>query len=54
MFLLDTNAVSKLYKVEDSRANADVVTWISNQISGRFFLSVLTFIELEIGVLRTE
>ena len=54
MYLLDTNVVSELRKVGDGRADASVVAWISNQLSGRFYISVLTLMELEIGILRIE
>ena len=54
MFLLDTNVVSELRKVGDGRADASVVAWISNQLSGSFYISVLTLMELEIGILRIE
>ena len=54
MFLLDTNVVSELRKVGDGRADVNVVAWISNQLSGSFYISVLTLMELEIGILRIE
>lgn len=54
MFLLDTNVVSELRKVGDGRADASVVAWISHQLSGSFYISVLTLMELEIGILRIE
>ena len=54
MFLLDTNVVSELRKVGDGKANVNVVAWISNQLSGSFYISVLTLMELEIGILRIE
>ena len=54
MFLLDTNVVSELRKVGDGRADARVVAWISSQANGRFYVSVLTLMELEIGILRIE
>lgn len=54
MFLLDTNVVSELRKVGDGRADVNVVAWISDQLSGSFYISVLTLMELEIGILRIE
>ena len=54
MFLLDTNVVSELRKVGDGRADARVVRWIGNADAGSFYISALTLMELEIGVLRIE
>jgi predicted nucleic acid-binding protein len=52
MYLLDTNVVSELRKA--SRADAAVRTWAENTPAGSFWLSVITVLELEIGVLRME
>ena len=54
MFLLDTNVVSELRKVGDGRADTNVVTWISGQAATTFYISALTLMELEIGILRIE
>ena len=54
MFLLDTNIVSELRKVGDGRADARVTTWISGQDATSFYVSALTIMELEIGILRIE
>ena len=54
MFLLDTNVVSELRKVGDGRADARVVRWIGNADAASFYISALTLMELEIGVLRIE
>ncbi|WP_299655379.1 type II toxin-antitoxin system VapC family toxin [uncultured Jannaschia sp.] len=54
MFLLDTNVVSELRKVGDGRADPNVTRWIAAQDAGRFYISALTLMELEIGVLRIE
>ena len=54
MFLLDTNVVSELRKVGDGRADERVTAWISGQDAASFYLSVLTLMELEIGILRIE
>lgn len=54
MFLLDTNVVSELRKVGDGTANAFVTRWISGQEASTLFVSVLTLMELEIGILRIE
>ena len=54
MFLLDTNVVSELRKVGDGRADAHVVAWISRHDAAGFYISALTLMELEIGILRME
>ena len=54
MFLLDTNVISELRKIGDARADVNVVAWVAKQDAGSFYLSVLTLLELEIGILRIE
>ena len=54
MFLLDTNVVSELRKVGDGTANTFVTKWVSGQEASTLFISVLTLMELEIGILRIE
>ena len=54
MFLLDTNVISELRKVGDGRADPHVRSWISAHDATRFYISALTVMELEIGVLRIE
>jgi predicted nucleic acid-binding protein len=54
MFLLDTNIISELRKAGDGKADANVVAWISNVDAGSLYLSAVTLVELELGVLRLE
>ncbi len=54
MFILDTNVISELRKVGDGRADPRVTAWLSNQDASVCFISSLTLMELEIGVLRIE
>jgi predicted nucleic acid-binding protein len=54
MFLLDTNVISELRKVGDGKADANVVAWISNVDATSFYLSAVTLMELELGILRLE
>ena len=54
MFLLDTNVVSELRKAGDGRADANVVAWCAGRDAGELYISSLTLMELEIGVLRVE
>ena len=53
-YLLDTNVVSELRKVGDGKADARVTAWISGQDAASFYISALTLMELEIGILRIE
>lgn len=54
MFLLDTNVVSELRKAGYGRADPAVVAWCQDQDAATLFISALTLMELEIGVLRIE
>ena len=51
MFVLDTNVLSAW---RGRQADPSVATWCLQQDSGDFHISVLTLMELEIGVLRME
>ena len=54
MFLLDTNVISELRKLGDGKADAHVVAWVSGRDAASFYISALTLMELEIGILRIE
>ena len=54
MFLLDTNVVSESRKLGDGKADTRVVAWISGQDAESYYISALTLMELEIGILRVE
>lgn len=54
MFLLDTNVLSELRKLGDGRADARVTAWARDHEVGSMFVSVLTLMELDIGILRLE
>jgi predicted nucleic acid-binding protein len=53
-YLLDTNVISELRKLGDGRADANVVAWIGPQDATSFFLSAITILELERGVLGVQ
>lgn len=53
-YLLDTNVVSELRKIGDGKADAKVTTWIDAQDAESFFLSAITILELERGVLGIQ
>jgi hypothetical protein len=54
MFLLDTNVISELRKAGDGKADANVVAWLSSVDSTRFYISAVTLMEIELGILRIE
>ena len=54
MFLLDTNVVSELRKVGDGKADPHVVRWISGVDATALYLSAITLMEIEQGILRIE
>lgn len=54
MFLLDTNVISELRKAGDGRADANVTAWLAQEDAASFFISAITLMELEIGVLQVE
>jgi len=54
MYVLDTNVISELRKVGDGRADPNVTRWIEARDARQLYISVLTVLELEIGVLRVE
>jgi predicted nucleic acid-binding protein len=54
MFLLDTNVVSELRKVGDGKADANVIAWVSSVDAATLYLSAMTLMEIELGVLRIE
>lgn len=53
-YLLDTNVVSELRKVGDGKADANVVAWFGTRATASFFISALTILELERGVLSVQ
>lgn len=54
MYLLDTNVVSELRKAKSGKANKNVIAWAKNVSSSSLFLSVISILELETGVLLVE
>lgn len=54
MYLVDTNVVSELRKVHLGKANPNVVTWANTVNASDLFISVITIMELELGVLAIE
>lgn len=54
MYLVDTNVVSELRKVHLGKANPNVVIWANTVNASDLFISVITIMELELGVLAIE
>jgi predicted nucleic acid-binding protein len=54
MFVLDANVVSALRKVKAGKANKNVGAWSASVSPGALFLSVVTILELETGILLVE
>lgn len=54
MFLLDTNVISELRKAKSGKADNNVVAWANSVSAARLFISVITILELETGVLLLE
>ena len=54
MYLLDTNVLSELRKVGDGKADPNVITWISSVDAANFYLSAISLMELELGILLVE
>ena len=54
MYLLDTNVISELRKVGSGKANARVVAWAQSVDTAALYLSAISLLELELGVLQVE
>lgn len=50
MFLLDTNVVSELRKAKTGKINPNVKAWSESVLATQLFLSVVTLLELEMGI----
>lgn len=53
-YLLDTNVVSELRKVGDGKADPNVTKWVGAQNSNDLFISAITILELERGILGIQ
>ena len=53
-YLLDTNVVSELRNIGDGKADANVVAWVGRKDSTAFFISAITILELERGILGVQ
>jgi predicted nucleic acid-binding protein len=54
VFLLDTNVISELRKAGDGKADTNVVAWLSSVDAATLYVSAITLMEIELGILRME
>jgi toxin FitB len=54
MYLLDTNVVSELRKAKTGKVNRNVRAWAKSVSASALFLSAISILELEIGILVIE
>lgn len=54
MYVLDTNVVSELRKANSGKADANVITWANSVPATSLFLSAISVLELEMGILLIE
>ncbi|WP_217907439.1 type II toxin-antitoxin system VapC family toxin [Massilia sp. BJB1822] len=54
MYLLDTNAISEMRRLGSGKCDPRFAAWANDAQPGELFLSAITILELEIGVLRAE
>ena len=54
MYLLDTNVVSELRKAKTGKIDKNIATWAGSVSAQSHFLSAITILELETGVLLIE
>lgn len=54
MYLLDTNVISELRKAKSGKSDKNVIAWAKNLSPSSLFISAITILELEIGILSIE
>jgi len=54
MYVLDTNVLSELRKVRLGKADANVAAWAESVDAANLFVSAITILELELGILSIE
>lgn len=54
MYVLDTNVVSELRKVRAGKADPNLAAWAERVDAADLFVSAMTILELELGVLSLE
>lgn len=54
MYLLDTNVISELRKAKSGKADQRVLAWAESVPASSLYMSAITVLELETGVLLVE
>lgn len=54
MFLLDTNVISELRKASTNKADSNLIEWANQQSVGSLFISSISILEIEMGILQKE
>lgn len=54
MYLLDTNIISELRKAKTGKCDTNVIAWANSVNPSSLFISSITVLELETGVLQIE
>lgn len=54
MFVLDTNVVSELRKAKSGKADPNVTAWAAGVPTAALFISAITILEVETGVLLVQ
>ena len=54
MYLLDTNVISELRKAKSGKADQRVLVWAGSVSASSLYMSAITVLELETGVLLVE
>lgn len=54
MYILDTNVISEIRKAKSNRADNNVIAWANSTPSSEMFVSAITILELEMGVLAKQ
>lgn len=54
MYLLDTNVISELRKASAGKANTNLLAWANTINADELYISVISLMELEIGIKSLE
>lgn len=54
MYILDTNVLSEFRKAKSGKANKKVIQWAENTTATSMFISVISILEIETGILLVE
>jgi predicted nucleic acid-binding protein len=54
MFILDTNVISELRRAGQGKADKNVVTWAQSVDATNLYISAITVLEIETGILQIE